>query len=103
MGGWTDGRMGRWRIESSGGTKDPSLYCAPVTLESSSLWDLKDTSPLRQVTSAVPGFQATGRYKFISTRAGNHEPLTPDFLIIPTLESLSVPPSLREWEPLRVP
>lgn len=86
-----------------GEQKTPHCTVHPAILESSSLWDLKDTSPLRQVTSAVPGFLAPGRYRFISTRAGTHKPLTPNFLIMPTLESLSVPPSLHEWEPLRVP
>lgn len=85
-----------------GAQKTPHCAVHPVILESSSVWDLKDTSPLRQVTSAVPGFQARG-YKFISTRAGTHKPLALDFLIIPTLESLSVPSSPSEWEPLRVP
>lgn len=69
-----------------GTQKAPYHTMRPVTLESSFLWDLRNPALPRQATSVVPGFQAPGKYKFISIRAGTHK-LPPHtlFLITPTL------------------
>ena len=52
------------------------LLTDPCILQSSSLW---------QITFTVPDFQASGKYKFISTKAGTHRPPTPYFAISPSL------------------
>lgn len=79
-----------------GAQKTPRCTVNPVILESSSLWDLRDASPLRQATSAVPGFQAPGKYEFISTRAGTRKPPTPA-LPHPSHSLEPICASLSEW------